>query len=186
MKKLILLLFTALICVNIMHAKNPEKGYRGFVDWNMEPGWHVAYRETDNPAHLEKYTASYLLYGVSTSHGYQFNPHFFLGAGVWFQLGAGELHRRALEVPVFLHGRTDWTFGKIPLYFDLRLGVSRGTRYIKAVQDKVFIIPAVGYHLDWGKAVSANFAVGIALHGGDLTEHLTFTALPAIRLGIEF
>lgn len=186
MKKLLFTLFITFIYGNVMYAKYPEKGYRGFVEWNIEPGSYKSYRETENSAYLEKYTAYYLLYGISTSHGYQFNPHFFLGAGIWLQWGTGELYGPNLEMPVFLHGRTDWTFGKFPLFFDLRLGVSRGGRYLNAVQDKVFIIPSVGYQLALGRTISANFSVGLSLHGGHLTDNTTFIPLPSIRLGIEF
>ena len=188
MKKLSLLLFLTLVSVFSIQAKDLEKGYRGFVDLNMEFGSYKAYRYIDNTnlTNLEEYRASYMLYGVSTSHGYQFNPHFFLGAGVWLQAAAGDIRRHRIELPVFLQGRTDWTFGKVPLYFDLRVGISRGARELKAVEDKLLISPSIGYRLDWGRKVSANFGIGLSLHGGKQSNNFTFVPLTSIRLGIEF
>lgn len=188
MKKLSLLLLLTLVSVFSIHSKDLEKGYRGFVDWNIEFGSYKAYRYIDNTnlTNTEEYRASYMLYGVSTSHGYQFNPHFFLGAGVWIQAAGGDVWRHKIELPVFLHGRTDWTFGKVPLYFDLRVGLSRGARQLKAVEDRLLITPSIGYRLDWDRRVSANFGIGLSLHGGKQTSNFTFVSLPAIRFGIEF
>lgn len=154
--KLKYLIILLLFVFNLkIFAKDPDKGYRGFVEWNMDFGSYDSYRHLNNAA-LEQYKAHYILYGISTTHGYQFNPHFFLGAGVWIQFGAGDvLHR--LELPIFLQSRTDWTFGKIPLYFDLRLGGTFSGRTIENGDDKLLISPTVGYRLNWGRRVCANF-----------------------------
>lgn len=173
----------------VAEAKEPTKGYRGFVELNMNLGSYDAYKNTTN-TFMEEYNAHYMLYGISTSHGYQFNPHLFVGAGVWIQAGAGNvLHRLAL--PVFIHGRTDWTFGKVPLYFDLRLGGTFYGRTIDRGDDKLIISPTVGYRLDWGKRVCANFGIGISIHGCDDggsqgETHYTWRPLPSLRIGIEF
>lgn len=180
MKKQIVTILLALICCLTIDAKEPTKGYRGFVDWNMDYGSFDAY----------KYRSHYMLYGISTSHGYQFNPHFFLGAGIWIQGGAGDvLHR--LGWPLFIQGRTDWTFGKVPLYLDLRLGGTIFGRTIENGDDKLLIAPTVGYRLDWGKRVCANFGIGLSIHGCDDGgshggTHYTWHPLPSLRIGIEF
>lgn len=170
-----------------IYAKDLDKGYRGIVEWNMDFGSYDAYRHLNNSA-LEQYKAHYILYGISTTHGYQFNPHFFLGAGVWIQFGAGDvLHR--LEIPIFLQSRTDWTFGKIPLYFDLRLGGTFSGRTIENGDDKLLISPTVGYRLNWGRRVCANFGIGLSLHGCDDglgRSHFTWHPLPTFRIGIDF
>jgi len=68
MKKFILFLITAMfaICAN---AQNIQKGYHGFA----ELGYNKCISQLD-PSTIE----------ITTSHGYQFNPYIFLGAGVGF------------------------------------------------------------------------------------------------------
>lgn len=189
MRKQIFIILMVSIFSFIIEAKEPSKGYRGFVEVNADFGSYEAYRNTNN-TFMEEYNAHYMLYGISTSHGYQFNPHFFVGAGVWIQAGAGNvLHR--LAWPVFIQGRTDWTFGKVPLYFDLRLGGTIYGQTIDSGDDKLLISPTVGYRLDWGKRVSANFGIGISIHGCDDGgihggTHYTLYPLPTFRFGIEF
>lgn len=131
------------------------------------------------------------------THGYQFNPHFFLGAGLtagfsglydnWF-LGA------------YIHARTDQTFGKYTPFGDLRFGIvthSPGLFYIS---------PGIGYRFNFGHR--ANLNVGLALtlqctgsedtdatfytdNAGDLL-HITLGKEPplkpylTLRLGIDF
>lgn len=120
----------------------------------------------------------------------QFNPHFFGGAGIWIQFGAGEvLHR--LELPLYIHCRTDWTFGKVPIYLDLRLGGTFFGRTIESGDDKLLISPTVGYRLNWGRRVCANFGIGLSFHGCDDggsygTSHFTWHPLPTLRIGIDF
>lgn len=187
MKRVLLLFLLIAVCNGAVYASEPARGYRGFVEWNTEFGWRDAVRYGEYP-YWEEYTAYYFIYGISTSHGYQFNPHLFVGGGVWVQVGAGDIMRR-LELPLFAHVRTDWTFGKVPLYGEIRIGGTISGREFYNGQDKILIAPAVGYRLDWGRRVCANFAVGVTLHGIDdrgWSTHFTFKPLPSVKIGIEF
>lgn len=188
MKKHIISIMTAFFCWGAAQAGEPEKGYRGFVEWNTEFLPQTAYRYSPAGPY-EKYTEVNWLYGISTTHGYQFNPHLFVGGGVWLEFGAGAAGHRISEV-IFAQVRTDWTFGKVPLYADLRLGGTLFGRNIDNEVDKLLISPTVGYRLDFGKRLCLNFGAGVAFHGVDggyhESAHYTWKPFPAIRVGIEF
>lgn len=174
-------------------AAYPDRGYRGFLEQNIEVGWEKGYRFVPSPCegcfdYYENHTSTFALWGLSTSHGYQFNPHFFLGAGFTIQIGSGDVQRR-IEFPLFVHARTDWQLGKFPVYGDLRVGGTLFPRMMKGGEDKIQITPSVGYRWDWGRRVCGNVALGVALHGCDdrgWAFHLTWYPVPLLRFGIEF
>lgn len=84
-----------------------SKGYRGFVDLGFTPG--VGDLATNR---LE----------FSTSHGYQFNPYFYLGlgAGLHYYYEGGD----AFVIPVFVNPRVNFIDGNITPFVDLKLGYS--------------------------------------------------------------
>lgn len=194
MKRLVTaIVFASIVCTSVF-AKYPDRGYRGYLEQNIEIGWENRYKYVPLPGngwsdyYYEDYTATFALWGLSTSHGYQFNPHFFLGAGITFQIATGDVMNR-LELPLFIHARTDWQFGKHPVYGDLRIGGTFSSREIKGGEDKFQITPSVGYRWDWGRRTCGNVALGVALHGCDdrgWMTHITWHPLPLIRFGIEF
>lgn len=188
--RLLLIIMIAMFSNLTTMAKELRKSYRGFVEWNTEIGWEDAMRYVGNESY-EFVTNPYCLYGLSTSHGRQFNPHLFIGAGVWFQRISGRVYNYIpFNLPIFVHGRTDWTFGKMPVYADVRVGYmfSGASHSSFYGEDKVFVAPTIGYRLDWGRRLSANFGLGMALHGYSGFQgilHLNLKALPSIRIGIE-
>lgn len=193
MKRLgIIFLFIVAFCSHIS-AKYPERGYRGFVEQNIEIGWQTGYSYVPSPGdgwsgYYENYTSTFALWGLSTSHGYQFNPHFFLGAGIMFQIGSGDVMRR-LELPLFVHARTDWQFGKYPVFGDLRVGGTFMGRNMRGGEDKLQITPSIGYRWNWGRRTCGNVSLGLSLHGCDdrgWMTHFTWHPLPLVRFGIEF
>lgn len=177
MKKTFLIILLIMVSTAVAFSRQPERGYRGFLEFNMDFYKHFDYYPY---GHIDP------IYAISTSHGYQFNPHFFLGAGLMFQ-NCHEM-QGIINFPLFIQGRTDWTFGKVPLFLDLRLG---GTIFgsLNDEDDRLLIVPTVGYRLNWGRRTCANFAIGISLHGCDdssMMTHITFHPLPSIRIGLEF
>lgn len=150
-------------------ARELQRGYRGFVDANVDLSFRSSYFET----WIDVY------YGVSTSHGYQLNPHFFLGAGVaWEQVMEHSWHKR--EYPYFVQARTDWTFGKVPLYADVRVGGVLFGDY------RLYLSPTVGYRLDWGKRMALNFGLGVTLRGYGWSDTKTLHPQLSVRVGVEF
>lgn len=186
MKKYILISLILASCCIAASARELTKGYRGFFEltgeMRLEPDSY--YDEHSNNGIKIVHSNC----GFSTSHGYQFNPHLFIGAGISFQVYIDKLPL-AFHYPVFVQLRTDWTLGKVPLYADLRVGKSISNI---AEYDIVFIIPTIGYRLDWERRVAMNFGIGAAVHAYDEYSYSNnkrqtiWRALPTVRIGIEF
>lgn len=179
MKRTVTIILLVISVCSSLFAAYPDRGYRGFVEQNIEVGWETRYYDG---------SSTFALWGLSTSHGYQFSPHFFLGAGVMFQIGSGNVMRR-LELPLFVHAHTDWKFGKHPVFGDLRVGGTFMGRDMKGGEDKLQITPSVGYRWDWGRRTCANISIGVGLHGCDDSgwrTHFTWHPMPLLRFGIEF
>lgn len=186
MRKYILTFLLASIFSIALSAQEIKRGYRGFLDWQTDffyEHYHT-YVGGDGISQFEYHKEVECLLGVSTSHGYQFSNHFFLGAGLTFQVAT---HEDRLRYPFFIQARTDWTIKGIPVYGDLKIGSALFPNKIYGSDDKFFITPTIGYRWDWGRRVKANFGAGVSLHGvDDHPGHYTFHPMPAIRVGIEF
>lgn len=184
---IILLLGISLMGLLQAAAKEPVRGYRGFVDLNAEALFHKKYA---HGAHDIVYSVS----GITTTHGYQFNEHFFAGGGTgicvattnydWFALG--------LVCPIFVTGRADWNVGKVPLFADLRLGsylnvlTDNVDIILCGTNDKFYVNPSVGYHWSWGRKVSLNIGAGVSMHWYDSGYGYRSKFMPTVKIGIEF
>lgn len=140
MKKLLAAILAILLCALCASARQPSRGYRGFFELGTES-------HHENNLFFNSYKG-YL--NISTSHGYQFNPHLFIGAGI-----------AAFNdfAPVFVQARTDWKFGIFTPYADMRAG------YSIAEGGGVYICPSIGYRFNWGRKVGINVSLGITLQG---------------------
>ena len=164
MKRYIIASFAILFSAVCGFARQPERGYRGFA-------------ELTNRIYHDSYNYSYRSNthyspGIATSHGYQFNPWLFIGAGIDYTLDDrsyyiykedGNLHNHLHYDPseyllsFFAHGRTDLQFGKFTPFADVRLGwnaSSNGT---------VYFSPSIGYRFNWDRKVGLNIGVGYTL-----------------------
>lgn len=143
--KRILLITVALLSISVCtYARQPQKGYRGFIDW------------TNDVRSMEGFFTRYtILYtGLSTSHGYQWNPWLFTGAGLNLEYHHGTGSGIA---SAFFQGRTDLKFGKFTPFGDVRLG------YNFSEDGGVYFSPNIGYRFNWGRKVGVNLGVGITL-----------------------
>lgn len=152
MNRLFSLLAALILAAFCAGARQPEQGYRGFV-------------ESSNSVRRERYGIivpdfSYketeFRTGLSTSHGYQFNPWLFVGAGVEYQ--------RAIEqgtdyLAPFAHVRTDQLFGRFSPFASLRLG------YNLTNDGGIYFSPEIGYRFNWGRKVGLNVGAGLTLEG---------------------
>lgn len=144
------IIFLVLVIVSAMGcmARQPELGYRGFVDWSN------SYREYNYSVFHDKYFYS----GLSTSHGYQCNPWLFVGAGLdwehWWKEGFNDNIFAA-----FIQGRTDLKFGKFTPFGDVRLGFSMTDG------GGVYFSPTIGYRFNWGRKAGLNIGLGLTLKG---------------------
>ncbi|MDE6557183.1 MAG: hypothetical protein K2K55_09525 [Duncaniella sp.] len=167
----ILIILVAVVFVPVAWGGDLRKGYRGFVDANADlsfgrDGWG------------DRRTSVY--YGLSTSHGYQINPHFFVGAGVMYERYRLSEYNDGCEFPVFLHTRTEWTFGRFPLYGDVRIGGVILGHY------RLYFSPTVGYRLNLGRKCNLNFGIGMNFRGYAWYDEKTLHPQLALRVGIDF
>lgn len=173
-------------------AREPQRGYRGFVDWDNSI---TSYKIDEGQRETVWFT------GGSTSHGFQFNPHFFLGGGLMIE-GSNKLEMATL--PLFVQVRTDQKWGQFTPFGDLRVGFNC------CDGGGIYLSPTVGYRLNWGRKANLNLGIGLTLRGSTTDNYrMTFTedflgtgqsvldieyigkshhtkAMFTIRLGIDF
>lgn len=141
-----------MLLVSSAHAQNETKNsYRGFVDAGYSAG-----------------IGDYKLgrFEINTSHGYQFNPYFFLGVGMGFHfMSAYEtngmeivLDKRdnKVDVPIFANVRCNFSKKRISPFVDLKSGAfvtNGGGLYVNA---------SVGCRISLNKKQALSFAVGYA------------------------
>lgn len=152
MKKVIHCIIALLIYAIPANAEEPQKGYRGFVDADI----NIAYYRFDNASNITEW---YL--GGSTSHGYQFNKNLFVGAGVMIEKS---FKYDNWTLPVFLQVRTDQKWGEFTPFGDFRIG------YNCCDGGGVYLSPTVGYRFEISKKLNLNVGIGITLRGYS-TEH---------------
>lgn len=87
-------------------AAAKTRGYRGFVDGGFTAGY------------------DFMVELINTSHGYQINPHFFVGGGMGLHIAAIE---GGVIVPIFADVRVNFLKHKISPFVDYKVGASVGT-----------------------------------------------------------
>ena len=150
-------IFLILIFCLPLFAKQPQKGYRGFLDWSN------SIKNYDLPP-LGRVTDYYT--GVSTTHGYQINSWVFAGVGIDYEYysDAG-LH---ILAPYF-DCRSDMKFGKFTPFADVRIGYNYSDGLdITAEKGGLYFSPSIGYRFNWGWKIGVNVGVGITLKGRKL------------------
>lgn len=127
MKRIIILLIAAIVLVTFQSsAKDLERGYRGFVDMNAEAYFK---KKTLYGSH----DIVHSVIGFTTTHGYQFNNHFFVGGGTGLVAMTFNYNSFGLNIgfPIYAFGRFDWNIVKVPLFADLK---NRFFSYIRSLQ----------------------------------------------------
>lgn len=152
MKKTFLIILLIMISTAVAFSRQPERGYRGFIEWDNTFGRADYDAESAGILDWIFYT------GIATSHGYQFNSHVFLGGGLDLSIG----HPGSM-VPVFADFRYDAAFRKFTPFGDVRLG------YNMASGGGIYLSPAVGYRFNWDHKTALNIGVGCTVlgHTGD-------------------
>lgn len=146
MKRILLLFAIAAVSIGAF-ALQPQCGYRGFIEWENSTR---RYLQLMDPNKKELHTYS----GVSTSHGYQFNPNFYLGAGLTVQRNN---YFNDWILPVFLQVRTDQKFGVFTPFGDMRIG------YSLTDGGGIYFSPMVGYRFNWGRKLGINVGLGLTV-----------------------
>lgn len=192
MKRIYLLLTTIILGAYSLNAQNTTGGsYQGFVDAGYAVG-----------------IGDYKFGGVevSTSHGYQINPHFYIGGGAGFHFMSEyrtpgmdiplDSRKSLVDVPVFANVRANLAKGSYVPFIDMKGGLfinNNGGKYISlsagcsiAVSEKQAIDISVGYQT---KGLEFNtFSHFISPYSMDYaTRRSTKTTESlAIKVGFEF
>lgn len=150
-----LIIFTVLLVAVSAEARQPQRGYRGFFEWSSSlRSENFGY--PDMNGNLLMYRDNTFYTGFSTSHGYQINPLFFIGAGLGMER-CGSLDNWV--APIFLEGRIDLKNGKFTPFGDLRLGAN------VAEGAGVYFSPTIGYRFNLGRKMGVNIGAGLTLAG---------------------
>lgn len=198
MKKTIIVLLLILVCsLTEVMGRNPERGYRGFVESESLFVPNLGFLAGDGGG-------SDFWTGFSTTHGYQINRYLFVGAGmsclwVFNDIDYDTDKPKIKYMPIFADVRTDLRFGRFTPFVDLRMGYNllRHGAFSGAL--------TLGYRFDWGRRVALNLALGVNLRGQrdeyfesgwnpeeGLWSRPTgrywtgYDAKPVLRVGIEF
>lgn len=143
---------------------------------------------------------------INTSHGYQFNPHFFLGAGVGLHFMpeyetdgmsiALDQRDSSVEIPIFANSRVNFTKTKVSPFVDAKVGtyitsgsglyasISAGCRI--ATNQKQGVNISIGY--TYGKLEFKTFDSFISSSSMEYTRdgRVLATEGIAIKVGYEF
>lgn len=155
MKRIIFLFLLFIALVQVSSARQPKRGYRGFIEWSSSVR-SDNFGIIDMHGNLKTERQSSFYTGFTTSHGYQINHILFIGGGLGMER-CGRLNNWV--APVFIQGRADMKFGKLTPYGDLRLGanIAEGVG--------AYISPTIGYRFNWGHKMGINFGAGLTLAG---------------------
>ena len=141
-KQILLFIFTYLPIV--VSAQGIQKGYHGFADVG-----YCHYISQTDPSTFE----------VTTSHGYQFNPYIFLGAGVGFDFTgkaewgdvSGMPYKKRdskVDIPIFFNARANITKTSKNYEVDKNKGVSVSFGYElrKVTVQELRLVPGSKYN----------------------------------------
>ncbi len=149
MKKIFLLLTVVTFVMN-SNAQSRSKGYKGFVD----AGYSIGVGDYD-----------FGRFEINTSHGYQFNPYIFLGAGAGLHFMSSyetsdmdiplDVRDSEVDIPIFANFRCNFIKKKVSPFVDVRGGTyvtNHGGLYVNAsvgcsvtLNEKQAVYLAVGY-----------------------------------------
>ncbi len=191
LKKLTVLgLMMVAVAIN-SKAQSVKTGYKGFVDVGYSVG--TDYYKLDR-------------FEVNTSHGYLFNPYFFLGAGTGLHFMQSYTTKgmeiplatrdSKVDIPVFANIRFNLSKTKVSPFLDAKCGtyitnngdmyvnVSAGCRF--AINERQGINIAIGYTL--GKLEFEKFDSFIGRYGLDYTTKAAMDEAYALTLkvGLDF
>ncbi len=156
MRKISFILALLILCCMHTNAQVIEgKRYRAFIDLK-----YLAYSASEG---LDAMGVAF-----STSHGYQINSNFYVGAGIALNIlpmshGADEMF-----IPIFGNFRYDFCKGKITPFLDAKIGYSVGTTNdeLTLVVPNEYITGLFAEQSNMGAYVSPSIGVRFAAKGG--------------------
>ncbi|MDE7409990.1 MAG: hypothetical protein K2N09_08200 [Muribaculaceae bacterium] len=156
MKRIFILSAAIVLTALYGFSRQPERGYRGFVEWSNRYHHTNTYWNNIHLNYSEFYT------GISTSHGYQFNPWLFVGAGIDYEVNHKDIRHLYFSnytLSLFVQGRTDLKFGSFTPFADVRIGYNANS----SEDGNLYFSPSIGYRFDLGRKVGLNVGIGYTL-----------------------
>ena len=141
-------------------VRSDVKGYRGLV----EVGTIVNFRASGIPIAKGAFS-------VTTSHGYQFNPHVFLGAGLGLDYHAAG---GRLFVPLFADVRANFLNRDITPFFGVKIGYAVGSKASEGVNPGVYFNPTFGMRFILKPDFVMNVALGYNLQQQVVEEYYLY------------
>lgn len=147
------------IADSFAQSRNLKRGYRQFYEFETSvTSWNVAdnyyFDGSDGWRYENIHRKSFADVALTTSHGFQFNSRFFLGAGV---TGGFSAIGDNWILGAFIHIRTDQTFGKYTPFADLRIGAESNP------DGYFYVSPCIGYRFNFGYITNLNIGLGMSL-----------------------
>lgn len=163
--RLLTLLFLTLLSCSLY----AQKGYRGNVEFGS------CFLIGDNYPYPPFYSNdAFIYYNVSTTHGYQFTPYFFIGAGVGFM---GWKNAYGLEnCPLFADARLNLSSKRWKPFIDCRIGIDLVNN------SSLYISPSIGIQYSFTEKLGLFFKAGYI---NSAIEDDRFHSI-SLSLGIEF
>ncbi len=157
---------------NIILSKTNNVGYNGFFDFG-----YVFNINNYNADRLE----------LSTSHGYQFNPYVYLGAGIGFDYYT---EADQISIPIFANIRVTPLDNSITPFVDAKIGYTAGDI------SGFYFSPSIGCRFGLSHNVGLNIGLGYSLQQTkivyyDIYDHGTYkytdnTVLSGLNIIIGF
>lgn len=143
-----------------------QSGYKGMI----EGGYMFNLERTEASVHTIEF---------STTHGYQFNPYLFIGAGVGLNLVSSPVD--VMYMPLYLDVKANLTKTKISPFIELKIG------HTVLDVESFYLNPNIGVNYNFYKSLSAYLKVGYTyvaencdVYGSDTYDGIS------VRIGFEF
>ena len=181
--------FLAIACLAVSMASLAQsplrsKGYKGFlnVDLSMVSLYH---NDVDGSSYNNGFGLSL---DITTSHGMQVCPYFFVGAGIGLRGGFGDeeavLDMDLIQVPLFLQARANLTRKSISPYIDFKGGYGAGD------MNGAFLSPALGISVPLTQRLALNVELAYRAQCGkekfERGNETDWRHLLNFGIGIEF
>lgn len=161
------------MCVGLNAQTFYGSRYKGYFDLNIGPGNDGVYKGTNA-----------LSFGLLNSHGYQFSPYVYVGAGFGINYHHTENFDNVISIPVFSNTRINFIDSNTSPYLDLKVG------YSFYDLEGVFMSPSIGIKSSINDNLALNFQLGYSAQRFNYIEYddmkSSYIHSVKLSLGIEW
>ncbi len=141
------------------------QGYRGFVETGALINLRLSGIKIEVAGITEDLGSIELIddkggFSFQTSHGYQFSPHIFFGAGIGIDYMASG---KCVKLPIFADFRTYFLDRNTSPFLGMKIGYALGGKYSEKINPGFYLNPTFGLSFPVGKRIYMNAAFGYNL-----------------------